>query len=544
MNSDRSRAICLNTLIVFLLCLIYITLLRKAHIYVYDEGEIIAPTLRIARGQVIYRDFFTFRPPGLHYLMALIYWLSGFKNTVTETVIILNLALTATFTFALGRMLLGSTLWAFFPALFFLTYGPYNWFLLSPHWFSALCLLISIYFLLRHYHGERRLPYLMISGAFTGSAILMLHPPGMLFWCFVILLQSIDGIITSQKIKTILRDIMTFSSAVLLPIIPFAIYLFLNGAIHDAVYDTVIWVMENYSKMGRYPEYFYPGKLLLREALTKFGILKGLFQTGWVLMLGYAPLLTYILSPLVIIKLYKTDRASAGLLIFYYFTGLSIFLSSLYRSDITHLLFQIPVTMILFFYLIRFSIAYCLASKLFFTRLAGIIPVFAIILCLPYLFYNFIIVQYTLHTANIIKVHTPAGGFYIRDGQKSAELWNNLFAALHGVRDKEIFVYAHAPNLYFDLGVINPTRYDYAMTGQFTEKQRMEIIQSLEKSKPEFVVYDRIIERILSNPAMAGYPMTDLETIKKDRVREYIFSNYRPLPDFILSGLIIMRRIE
>ncbi|PYX13375.1 MAG: hypothetical protein DMG87_21725, partial [Acidobacteria bacterium] len=64
-------------LAIFLLAVGYLCLFRRYTFIEPDEGIILQGAQRILRGEVLYRDFFSFFTPGSYYFVALIFKIFG-----------------------------------------------------------------------------------------------------------------------------------------------------------------------------------------------------------------------------------------------------------------------------------------------------------------------------------------------------------------------------------------------------------------------------------------------------------------------------------
>src|ERR1700733_8328360 len=76
------------TLLVFAFSVAYLWLFRRYTFMEPDEGIILQGAQRILRGQVLYRDFFSFFTPGSYYFLALLFRIFGNSFLVARTALV------------------------------------------------------------------------------------------------------------------------------------------------------------------------------------------------------------------------------------------------------------------------------------------------------------------------------------------------------------------------------------------------------------------------------------------------------------------------
>src|SRR5882672_5839434 len=72
-------------LVLFLLSFLYLCLFRRYTTMEPDEGIILQGAQRILRGEVLYRDFFSFFTPGSYYFVALLSRIFGSSMLVARS---------------------------------------------------------------------------------------------------------------------------------------------------------------------------------------------------------------------------------------------------------------------------------------------------------------------------------------------------------------------------------------------------------------------------------------------------------------------------
>src|SRR5207245_2365634 len=85
---ETSRRELLVTLAVFLVSCAYLRLFRDVMVTDPDEGVALQGAERILRGQVLYRDFFSFMTPGSFYWMAVLFNVFGSSVGVARSLLV------------------------------------------------------------------------------------------------------------------------------------------------------------------------------------------------------------------------------------------------------------------------------------------------------------------------------------------------------------------------------------------------------------------------------------------------------------------------
>src|SRR6266849_5650686 len=140
---DRRVAVLL-----FLLSLAYLYLFRRYTAMEPDEGIILQGAQRILRGEVLYRDFFSFFTPGSYYLLALLFKLLGSSILVARTALVFFGAAYSVITYLLARRVCSRASAALVAGLVTVTTLPCR-FLVLHDWDSTLWACLALYCTLR-----------------------------------------------------------------------------------------------------------------------------------------------------------------------------------------------------------------------------------------------------------------------------------------------------------------------------------------------------------------------------------------------------------
>src|SRR5262249_61733064 len=91
------------TVLIFLLTCAYLTVFRRYTTMDPDEGIILQGAERILRGEVLYRDFFSFFTPGSYYLLAAAFKAFGNSLITARTTLVVFGGVFAVVTYLLTR---------------------------------------------------------------------------------------------------------------------------------------------------------------------------------------------------------------------------------------------------------------------------------------------------------------------------------------------------------------------------------------------------------------------------------------------------------
>jgi Dolichyl-phosphate-mannose-protein mannosyltransferase len=136
-----------------------------------DEGYRLYPSLRLLRGESLFRDMFTAYPPLSYYLHLLAYQLLGVKVSSVRIVLLVSQLATTTLTYALARHLM-SRWFSLFAALLTVMYGVQRLDMGYAGWYALPPMLCAALFLMRWIEsGESRRRELLAVGGLVGLAI-------------------------------------------------------------------------------------------------------------------------------------------------------------------------------------------------------------------------------------------------------------------------------------------------------------------------------------------------------------------------------------
>jgi len=208
----------------------------------WDEFIVIYDAHRVATGQVPYRDFFNFIPPGIFIVLA------GFSKAVGGTTLTLGryaalavaVATALLAAWALRRRGWGSWAACAVAGIFPLCIYPF-WAVWSHQWLANLCLIALLAWFAG---GPAGMMKWLVAGLLAGLALLCLQAQGLeaLILCAVFILTEREGGAWGRIGGTALGGLLVWG--------PFAGFLALAGAWSPFFQDTWTWASENYSRQG------------------------------------------------------------------------------------------------------------------------------------------------------------------------------------------------------------------------------------------------------------------------------------------------------
>lgn len=489
-----------------------------------DEGSTAAQALRIVNGELIYRDFFTVVTPGSYYTIAWLFQLFGASLMVLRwTALVTGVAIVlSTLTVARSVMV-----WPFAAAAGLLT-TAWGWFLGTPNFYSLEAALLSLIALAIYVHGALRLEgrWVIAAGVATGLTALVKQNVGA--YTAVGLLITIWAarlFDDRHDVRGRLKLSAQFIGGIAAVFLPALLYLIARGA-GPYLYES--WV---YYPLVKYTERFarpFPDFLPIAEN-DPFDL--------WTKLTIYMPVIVYPLTIVAIAVLawryHRRNDPSAKheghALLAISTVGALTLLQAWPRADVTHILFGMQPTFILFAYLL--FCAWRLLKRSPGPRLpvaiaTGLLAL-APALTLLWKGYQRTDGEYQNYFA-AVRTERAQGIF---TGSLEAQRIDIVtqYIVEHTAPDDPIFVVPWASGFYFLANRSNPTRTDFML---FEDPELYPcLLARLEQRPPKYVIY--------------GYTWDVDEKRFRDYaapIDRYIRSRYRI--EFTTDGYEIWRRLD
>lgn len=468
-----------------------------------DEGSQAAQALRLLNGEVIYKDFFTVVTPGSYYTVAWLFQIFGADLMVLRwTVLACGLGILLA-TLAAARHLIG---WPFAAAAALMT-TVWGWFLVAPNfysWEAAFFVLISLLCYLR-YAATGRPAWMVWAGIVAGVTVLVKQNVGAytaaaLLLCIWLSVAFDRHLAIRGRIGASVR----LAAGVALPVVA-ALLLLLAAGAGPYLYES--WV---YYPLAKYPPRFalpYPPFYPLLPDLQLAGLREVIpaWMDGRIPEAARYEVLTRVILYLPAIA-YPFAACALGVLAFRFrrrgdagagrhghallavsLVGALTLLQSWPRADVTHILFGMQPTFIVFAYL-----WWCLWKGL--TNLPGprvAVGGLALAIALApqaaLLWYGYQRTHWEYQNY-IAAIEVDRGRGILASGIE-AERINKMtsFIVNNTAPDDPIFVVPWATGFYFLTGRTNPTRTDFML---FDDPEAYPcILARLEQNPPKYVIY-------------------------------------------------------
>ena len=477
-----------------------------------DEGIILQGATRILRGELPYRDFFSFYTPGSYYWNALCLKIFNDSIMVSRTVLVAYGVIFSVLTFVLARYMGSSRrASAFISGLLLICALPAR-FVVIHSWDTTmaafLALFCAVLFLRRPNHWLA-----MLTGLFTALAILFNQARGMGFLlglalAFPLLWRNL------KRREMRAAHFITMATTIVLPLVMTVAFFALHGAFR-AMVDCLLWPLHHYSAANHLPY----GYITMSTA-------------SWNELFSHAPwqeraMHYFILSPIVLIcalpvftvlvalwcVLSRRDdldreRVSVAILCGAVIFG-SLLSTLVARPDFLHITFVAP----LFFFLLPWIFADWAAP---FRSLRKLEPLVVVYMIIAFAAYGLTLVWPQRNSGVLLETRRGT----VRTSSPDAAV---SFIQENFPPGSKLLVHPYLPLYSFLTRTSSPLYYDYLQAGMHTRKQFQEAATQLAQLRPESVLFEPdFIQRI--PPSWPNTPVSDMIW---DPVTDYIIQNYR-----------------
>jgi hypothetical protein len=503
----------LIALAVFACALLYLWPLRDFLSFNADEGITLASAERILRGQVPYRDFFTFVTPGSPYLMALWFKLFGTSFTVARSVLLVFAGVFGALTYQLARRI-GSRSSALLAAAL-LVFGclPSRFFVLH-NWDSTIFALLAIY-----------------------CAQSLLDKPSRAFSCLLGCTTALTFLTEQSKGAGLVLGLGIAALALILPrrsryhapignlcsgaagfAIPLALTFAYFASQHatKAMLEAWFWPLRHYSAVNRLAYGTVPMSAQdIRDlyATTSWALRALVLTFSAPMFLISALALLVFASTFYAVAIRRSAAPSRALEVRVLggciFAG--VFLSTLAtgRADLNHLIYLTP----LFMYLVPSVLDIDHHGSPLFRETR---PVIACLLLFSFVGFGMV---------TLLKAVAPAAKTETRRGMVRLAYPDEVLAYVqHNVTaGQHLYVHPYQASYSFMTATVNPTRMNFLQPGMNTADQYEMTIADLAADRPPFVLFDPN----LADKISSVWPSTPAEDLAKDPVADYILQHYR-----------------
>jgi 4-amino-4-deoxy-L-arabinose transferase-like glycosyltransferase len=514
-NSEASERLYTESIIavaLFLFCIAYLSAFRGYSSLEPDEGIVLAGAERILRGEVPYRDFFSFYTPGSFYLVALLFRVFGDSLTVARTSIAVTGACCSVITYVLARRVCRRGM-ALFAALLTTITGVAYRFLVLHNWYSTLLCCLAVYAAVQLI-DSRKCIWAFATGSLAALTILFEQSKGA-----GLCLGLVVGFLSMRVLRRTPLFQRSQSAALAAGFLwPFIVTFGYFGSQrtiavmlqdwlwplhHYTQANHVLYGWQNWSEQAR-DTIFYSGPAWLK-------ILKGLAVSPGFLI----PILPLIAVGVFAYTMFhlRTHKLAVGN--FNYYLLMSAVLSGLLisvvmvRADVMHFMYLAPLWYVV--------LAWILGAPEFQNHL--------LVAARPYLIPCIAITFGLMSFALLLAATGAQNVIHTRRGMMKTSAKDTVVECVdaHVQTGKEVLVYPYLPLYIYLTATRSPSRYDYFQPGMNTPDQAWEIITSLQSHNVRAILFEPGFADKFAN----SWPGTPLNAIANDPVGDYIVRNYR-----------------
>jgi hypothetical protein len=210
-----------------------------------DEGVSLHAAVRILRGEVLYREFFEFMPPGSFLIVAAWMKLFGAGLASVRVLAIGVIAAIAALLYAAARLSSGSRPLAGLLAIAWVVFSQGTWTVIGHHWFTTSASMAGGVGLLRASESAPRRGAAFAAGLFAGIAAVIVETRGTLI-CVAVLavLLALPG--ARSRLVSAVAGIALVPMATLF-------WVAAQGALVAAVNDVILYAGQFYARIQAIP---------------------------------------------------------------------------------------------------------------------------------------------------------------------------------------------------------------------------------------------------------------------------------------------------
>jgi len=510
--AGQTRAERAIPLLAFLSSVAYLCIFCRVSSLEPDEGIVLCGAERILRGEVLYRDFFSFYTPGSFYLVA--FWFRMFGDSLIVARISLAIAGAAcsVVIYVLSRRVCSRGIALFATALATVAGVPYR-FLVLHNWYSTALACLALYAAVRLLEtGQPKWAFAL--GSLASLTIMFEQSKGVGL-CLGLALGFLALWILGRKNLPSRLESLGLLSGLGWPFLLTFAYFSWQQSVRIMLQDW-LWPLHHYTVANRVPYGYQNWSDNAREAIFHSG-------SVWlraVKVLAVSPSFVVPALPLVGVGLlvYGVLQMRRGKALSekcgYYVLICSVLFGLLVsviivRADIIHFMYLAP----LLYVVLAWTLGSCdLGGGL----LANMRPFLVAYVGIAFGLMGLTLL--TTATGSRVQVETRRGAIRMRDKDTVIEQ-----VQAHVAPGNKILVYPYLPLYYYLTGTRSPARYDYFQPGMNTSEQAQEIIAPLESQNVRAVLF----EPWFAEKFASSWPGTPLSAIANDPVADYIVRNYR-----------------
>jgi 4-amino-4-deoxy-L-arabinose transferase-like glycosyltransferase len=496
---------------IFLLAVGYLWLFRRYTFIEPDEGIILQGAQRILRGEVLYRDFFSFFTPGSYYFVALIFRVFGSSIIVARTALVLIGATFSVITYLLARRVCSRESSLFVAGLVTATTLPYR-FLVLHNWDSTLWACLAVYCAVRLVESPRS-SWAFGVGTFVSLTFLFEQSKG----AGLGLGLSLGLLAAHWGGQRILRKDALIALALGLAwtfVITFS-YFGAQRSLGIMLADW-FWPLRHYSLANHVPYGYQTWSDETRHAL--FGTSS--IWTRIITALTLSPCFLVPVLPLAAAGIFgywivqmrrrEASRSKCNYYVVMCASLIGLLLSVVIgRADIIHFMYLLPLWGLVLAWIVD---GRDIPSRVLYKAKPFITAFVAIAFLL------FALALLTRAAGSHVELASRRGQIRLPEGDSVIG-----YVQAHVAPGETMLVYPYLPLYYYLTATFSPSRYEYFQPGMHTPEQAHEMLSQLVVKRVRVVLFEPGFPQKIPT----SWPGTPLSAVANDPVTDYILREYR-----------------
>jgi 4-amino-4-deoxy-L-arabinose transferase-like glycosyltransferase len=498
---------------IFAVTVTYLWIFRRYTSMEPDEGIVLEGAQRILRGEVLYRDFFSYFTPGSYYFLALLFKIFGSSFLVARTALVFFGGVYSTVAYLLARRVCSRMSAIFVAGIVTLTTLPYRFEVLH-NWDSTLWACLAVYCAVRWLESPRW-TWAFATGSLSALTCLFEQSKGA--GLVLGLGAGLAAIVFLDRKRSLWNGTITSGLAVGVawPLVATLAYF---GAQHtlSLMLADWFWPLQHYSQANHVPY----GYLNWSDATRHLFFGSGPLQQRAITVLAISPCFVVPALPLAAVALLiywlvqmwrkREPRAVAAHYVVVCSALSGLLLSVVIgRADIIHFMYLMPLFALVLGWMMD---GRDIPGRLF----RQVRPLFIAYVLAAFLMFAAPTLLRTLNAPD--QIQTRRGVVRVPARDTVVESVQAQVAA-----GEKILVYPYLPLYYYLTDTASPTRYEYFQPGMHTPQQAQEMLAEISAARVPVVLFDGSFWAKIPT----SWPGTPLSAIVRDPITDYIQREYR-----------------
>jgi len=250
-----------------------------------DEGVVLEGAWNLINNREIYFDFFEFITPGSFYAVFFVWKIFGVHYWIAKFLAIIIVFLSSVGIYKISRQIAMNN-WVYLPPFIFI-FSSFCWPIINHNIFNLFFIIWAVYFFIKSLSGYS-VKHIVISGFFSGLAIMFLQQKGIIFLLIVLLYLFI--LFVKEKNYIWLKFCFYYLFSALFPVL----LLLIKWPLELLYKNLIEFPLFNYTEVNHVPIYLFLLYLVILS-LTIWWFRKNKFKEIWFLFLLQFALLASVL---------------------------------------------------------------------------------------------------------------------------------------------------------------------------------------------------------------------------------------------------------